>query len=120
MIKQMAAVIFSVRDLNAACTFYESSLGLKLAYRSRKTGWAEFDIGGARLALQQREPFGGGSNPLLSLRVTNLPATVNTLKARGVRFADDGELHDDFYGAWVNCMDPDGNVINLFEPAAKS
>lgn len=120
MIKQMAAVIFSVRDLDAACNFYETTLGLKLAYRSRKTGWAEFDIGGARLALQQREPFGNGSNPLLSLRVTNLSGTVKTLKSRDVVFADDGKLHEDFYGTWVNCVDPDGNMINLFEPAGKS
>lgn len=120
MIKQMAAVIFSVRDLDAACTFYETTLGLKLAYRSRKTGWAEFDIGGARLALQQREPFGGGSNPLLSLRVTHIAATVNTLKARGVRFTDNAELHAEFFGTWVNCLDPDGNMINLFEPAGNS
>lgn len=118
MIKEMAAVIFSVRDLDQACEFYTRALGLKLVYRSKKTGWAEFDLGGARLALQQREPYGGGRNPLLSLRVVNLPGTVETLKSRGVRFEDDGILHDDFFGTWTNCQDGDGNAINLFEPKA--
>jgi len=118
MIKQMAAVIFSVRDLDQACDFYTHALGLKLVYRSKKTGWAEFDLGGARLALQQREPYGGGRNPLLSLRVLNLRSTVDVLKSRGVRFEEDGILHDDFFGAWTNCQDGDGNVINLFEPKA--
>lgn len=118
MIKHMAAVIFTVRDLDQACAFYSQALGLKLAYRSKKTGWAEFDLGSARLALQQREPYGGGRNPLLSLRVVNLRSTVETLKNRGVRFEDDGLLHDDFFGSWANCLDSDNNLINLFEPKA--
>ena len=118
MIKQMAAVIFTVRDLDLACEFYTQALGLKLAYRSKKTGWAEFDLGGARLALQQREPYGGGRNPLLSLRVVNLRATIEVLKTRGVRFEDNGALHDEFFGTWTNCLDQDVNVINLFEPKA--
>lgn len=115
MLKQLASVIFSVRDLDRACDFYTSVLGLKLAYRSKKTGWAEFDLGAARLALQQREPFGGGGNPLVSVRVTNIEGTVATLKQRGVRF-DDGVIHEEFYGKWINCKDLDDNVINLFEP----
>jgi len=118
MIKQLAAVIFTVRDLDQACEFYAHSLGLKLVYRSKKTGWAEFDLGGARLALQQREPYGGGRNPLLSLRVVNLHSTVEVLKNRGVRFEDNGLLHDEFFGTWTNCLDGDGNVINLFEAKA--
>jgi catechol 2,3-dioxygenase-like lactoylglutathione lyase family enzyme len=119
MIKQLAAVIFTVRDLDRACKFYEKSLGLRLAYRSKKTGWAEFDLGGARLALQQREPFGGGVNPLLSLRVVNLERTVEVLQQRGVTFEDHGAIHDEFYGKWTNCRDLDNNLINLFEPHAK-
>jgi catechol 2,3-dioxygenase-like lactoylglutathione lyase family enzyme len=116
MLKQLVSVIFSVRDLDRACDFYSKSLGLKLAYRSMKTGWAEFDLGTARLALQQRAPFGGGANPLVCVRVANLEGTVATLKQRGVRFADDGAIHEEFYGRWANCMDVDDNVINLFEP----
>lgn len=118
MITQMSAVIFSVRDLDQACEFYTHALGLKLVYYSKKTGWAEFDLGGARLALQQRDPYGGGRNPLLSLRVVNLRGTVATLKSRGVTFEDNGILHEEFFGTWVNCLDGDGNVINLFEPKA--
>lgn len=118
MITQMSAVIFSVHDLDQACEFYTHALGLKLVYYSKKTGWAEFDLGGARLALQQRDPYGGGRNPLLSLRVVNLRGTVATLKSRGVTFEDNGILHEEFFGTWVNCLDGDGNVINLFEPNA--
>ena len=118
MIKQMAAVIFSVRDLDQACEFYTHALGLKLTYHSKKTGWAEFDIDGARLALKQREPYGGGRNPLLSLRVVNIRSTVEVLKRRGVSFEDDGILHEEFFGTWTNCLDGDGNVINLIEPKA--
>lgn len=119
MIKQMAAVIFYVRDLDLACEFYTHALGLKLVYHSKKSGWAEFDLFGARLALQQRDSGGGGRNPLLSLRVVNLRATIDVLKSRGVCFEDDGCLHEEFFGSWTNCVDGDGNVINLFEPKAK-
>ena len=118
MITQMSAVIFSVHDLDQACEFYTHSLGLKLAYYSKKTGWAEFDLGGARLALQQRDPCGGGRNPLLSLHVVNLRSTIEVLKSRGVCFEDNGILHEEFFGTWVNCLDGDSNVINLFEPKA--
>lgn len=118
MITQMSAVIFSVHDLDQACEFYTHALGLKLVYYSKKTGWAEFDLGGPRLALQQRDPYGGGRNPLLSLRVVNLRGTIATLKSRGVTFEDNGILHEEFFGTWVNCLDGDGNVINLFEPKA--
>lgn len=118
MIKQMAAVIFYVRDLNQACEFYTHALGLRLVYHSKKTGWAEFDLNGARLALQRSETGGGGRNPLLSLRVVNLTNTVKVLRSRGVRFEDDGALHEEFFGSWSNCLDIDGNVINLFEPKA--
>ena len=118
MIKHTAAVIFSVRDLDQACEFYSHALGLKLIYHSKATGWAEFDLSGARLALQQREPYGGGRNPLLSLPVTNLRSTVKMLKNLGVSFEDDGILHEEFFGTWTNCLDGDSNVINLFEPKA--
>lgn len=118
MITQMSAVIFYVHDLDQACEFYTHALGLKLAYYSKKTGWAEFDLGGARLALQQRDPCGGGRNPLLSLRVVNLRSAIEVLKSRGVYFEDNGILHEEFFGTWVNCLDGDSNVINLFEPKA--
>ncbi len=116
MLKQLVSVTFSVRDLDRACDFYASMLGLKLAYRNKKTGWAEFDLGPARLALQQREPYGGGANPLVTIRVTNIDRTVATLKQRGVAFENNGVIHDDFFGRWVHCKDIDGNVLNLFEP----
>ena len=73
-------------------------------------------MGGARLAVRKEEPFGNGNNPLLSLRVSNMERTVAELKHRGVEFLDDGEVTTDFYGKLIYFKDPDGNVINLFEP----
>ena len=50
--------------------------------------------------------------------MVNLRSTVEVLKSRGVSFEDDGILHEEFFGTWTNCLDGDGNVINLIEPKA--
>lgn len=118
MIKSAVSVMFCVRDLDTACAFYEQKLGLKRVYLSTKTGWAEFDLGGIRLALARRAPYGGGNNPVLNVHAANLPRTIATLHERGVEFPEGTTIHSDFFGHWIACRDPDGNVIHLFEPNA--
>lgn len=114
MIRSIAAIIFRVSDLDAACRFYRDSLGLSLVRKHSASGWAEFDVGGTRLALQQQTPPGGGDNPTLSLWAHNLDGTVQILKSRGVVFIDTEVEHQDF-GRLIRLRDPDGNVITLFE-----
>ena len=56
----------------------------------------------------------GGWNRVV-LRVTDLPARIEVLKKAGVRFRNQIEAGPG--GRQVQIEDPDGNPIELFEPA---
>lgn len=115
MITGIENVTFKVSDLGRACDFFEQQLGLKVVYRDDKARWAEVDAGALHIGLQQAEPAGGGCNPVVSLRVENLDETVAALRARGVEFAS-GIISSDA-GRSITVRDPDGNQLDLFEPA---
>jgi glyoxylase I family protein len=61
---------------------------------------------------QQQEP--GGWNRAV-LRVADLPSFIETLKKAGVPFRNDMEMGPG--GKQIQVEDPDGNPIELFEPA---
>ncbi len=115
MIRGVANIMLSVSDLDQASTWYQDILGLKLAYKNSKSGFAEFDVGGTRIALRTVAPFGNGANPMLSLYTYRLEKTVASLKTKGVKFLDDGQVQAEFYGRQIRMQDPDGNIITLFE-----
>jgi len=49
--------------------------------------------------------------------VKDLPARVTELKSQGVRFRNDMEVGPG--GKQIQVEDPDGNPIELFEPASR-
>ena len=61
---------------------------------------------------QRQEP--GGWNRIV-LRVADLPAFLERLKAAGLHFRNDMEVGPG--GKQIQLEDPDGNPIELFEPA---
>jgi glyoxylase I family protein len=61
---------------------------------------------------QQQEP--GGWNRVV-LKVSNLPGFIAALKSAGIRFRNDMEKGPG--GRQIQIEDPDGNPIELFEPA---
>jgi glyoxylase I family protein len=61
---------------------------------------------------RQQEP--GGWNRII-LEVDNLPARIETLKTAGLRFRNEMAIGPG--GKQVQLEDPDGNPIELFEPA---
>ncbi|RYD54990.1 MAG: VOC family protein [Sphingobacteriales bacterium] len=52
---------------------------------------------------------------MINYRVENLAALVAELKAAGVTVLDEIATYD--YGKFVHVLDPEGNSIELFEPA---
>jgi glyoxylase I family protein len=56
----------------------------------------------------------GGWNRVV-LRVTDLPARTHALEKAGVRFRNEMEVGPG--GRQIQVEDPDGNPIELFEPA---
>ena len=61
---------------------------------------------------ESQEP--GGWNRLV-LRVADLPARIDAIEKAGVRFRNEMEVGPG--GKQIQVEDPDGNPIELFEPA---
>jgi glyoxylase I family protein len=116
---------YQVRDVARAVAFYTTHLGFTLVHQ-QLPAFASVSLGDAHLLLsgphasgsrpmpngQQQEP--GGWNRVV-LRVQDLPALIETLKTAGLRFRNDMETGPG--GKQIQIDDPDGNPIELFEPA---
>jgi glyoxylase I family protein len=118
-------VRYQVRDVAQSAAFYTEHLGFTLKHQ-QLPAFANVTLAEASLLLSG--PGASGSRPMpdgqaqapggwnrVVLRVTDLPACVEALKAAGVRFRN--ELESGPGGRQIQIEDPDGNPIELFEPA---
>jgi glyoxylase I family protein len=116
---------YQVKDVERAVAFYTEHLGFALVHQ-QLPAFASVSAGGVQLLLsgpgasgsrpmpngQRQEP--GGWNRVV-LRVTNLPGYIAELKKAGLHFRNDMETGPG--GRQIQVEDPDGNPIELFEPA---
>jgi glyoxylase I family protein len=118
-------VRYQVKDVARAVTFYTEQLGFKLEHQ-QLPAFASVSLGAFMLLLSG--PGASGSRPLpggksqepggwnrVVLRVSDLPAQIEALKKIGVRLRNEMEVGPG--GRQVQVEDPDGNPIELFEPA---
>jgi glyoxylase I family protein len=117
---------YQVTDVTRSVAFYTERLGFILE-QQQGSAFAKVSCGGVALLLsgpgssgarpmpdgRRQEP--GGWNRLV-LRVANLPTQVAALSEAGVRFRNAIEVGPG--GKQVQIEDPDGNPIELFEPAS--
>ncbi len=123
-ISRSATVRYFVEDLDAAVVFYRDRLGFEEELYPSPT-FAMLYRGDLRLLLSvPGEPHAladgtlpapGGSNRI-SLRVSNLNATVDALRAAGIRLRRGVSAGVAVDTAVI--MDPSGNPVELFEPRA--
>ncbi len=118
-------VRYQVRDVSRSVAFYTQQLGFKLD-QQHLPAFAQVSVGNLKLILsgpgasgsrpmpdgRRQEP--GGWNRVL-LHVADLPARIEALKKAGLRFRNEMEVGPG--GRQVQLEDPDGNPIELFEPA---
>jgi glyoxylase I family protein len=118
-------VRYQVKDVARSVAFYTTHLGFTLE-RQQLPAFANVSLGDAQILLsgpqasgsrpmpngQQQEP--GGWNRVV-LRVNDLPAFIETLNKAGLHFRNDMETGPG--GKQIQIDDPDGNPIELFEPA---
>ena len=118
-------VRYQVKDVARSVAFYTTHLGFTLEHQ-QLPAFASVSLGEAQILLsgpqasgsrpmpngQQQEP--GGWNRVV-LRVSDLPAFIDTLKKAGLHFRNDMETGPG--GKQIQIEDPDGNPIELFEPA---
>ena len=124
-IKAVHGVRYQVRDVARSVAFYTQRLGFTLKHQ-QLPAFANVSFGGTDILLsgpgasgsrqmpngQQQEP--GGWNRIV-LKVSDLPPCVAALKNAGVALRNEMETGPG--GRQIQIEDPDGNPIELFEPA---
>ena len=118
-------VRYQVKDVRRSVAFYTKQLGFKLDMQNLPAfGQVSID----KLKLILSGPGASGSRPLqdggqqepggcnrIVLQVANLPATIESLTKAGLHFRNQMETGPG--GKQIQLEDPDGNPIELFEPA---
>jgi glyoxylase I family protein len=125
-IKGLHGIRYQVKDVARSIAFYTDALGFKVEHQALPA-FASVSLGSAPILLSG--PQASGSRPLQSgqhqepggwnrvvLKVADLPACIAALKEKDVRFRND--MLSGPGGRQVQIEDPDGNPIELFEPAA--
>src|SRR5262245_2085168 len=124
-IKSVHGIRYQVTDVSRSVAFYTQHLGFKLE-RQQLPAFASVSLGDATILLSG--PGASGSRPMpngerqapggwnrVVLRVSDLPACITALKNAGLSFRNEMETGPG--GRQIQIDDPDGNPIELFEPA---
>jgi glyoxylase I family protein len=120
-------VRYQVKDVARSVAFYTEKLGFNLDLQNLPA-FGQVSISSLKLILsgpgasgsrpmpdgRQQEP--GGWNRIV-LQVKDLPAQIARLKKEDVRFRNEIEVGPG--GKQIQIEDPDGNPIELFEPARR-
>lgn len=119
-------VRYQVKDVKRSIDFYTKQLGFKLDQQNLPA-FGQVSVGNLKLILsgpgasgsrpmpngRQQEP--GGWNRVV-LQVSDLPGKIEMLKKSGLNFRNEMEVGPG--GKQILLEDPDGNPIELFEPAS--
>jgi glyoxylase I family protein len=118
-------VRYQVTDVARSVAFYTTHLGFTLTHQ-QLPAFASVSLGDAQILLSGPEASGsrpmpngqrqvpGGWNRVV-LRVNDLAAFIDALKGAGLQFRNTMETGPG--GKQIQVEDPDGNPIELFEPA---
>ncbi len=124
-VNSMIRVRYLVNDVDEAVQFYTSNLNFKLkqqfgpAIAMLERDGVTLLVAGpmssaARPMPDGTKPTPGGWSRIL-IDVDDLESDVARLKENGVQFRN--EILDGPGGKQILCLDPSGNVIELFQPA---
>jgi glyoxylase I family protein len=121
----LRGVRYQVRDVGRSIDFYTRQLGFKLDEK-HLPAFAQVSLGDLKLILSG--PGASGSRPMpdgrsqepggwnrVVLQVRELPAQIEAMKKAGLRFRNQMETGPG--GKQIQLEDPDGNPLELFEPA---
>ena len=127
-VQSVHGVRYQVRDVLRSVAFYTERLGFELVHQ-QPPAFASVSLDGTLVLLsgpgasgsramadgRKQEP--GGWNRVV-LRVADLPALIRALEGEGVAFRNEMEVGPG--GRQIQIEDPDGNPIELFEPAERA
>jgi len=125
LVQGLWGVRYQVKDVSRAIDFYTGQLGFKLDAK-HLPAFAQVSVGQLKLVLSG--PGASGSRPMpdgrsqepggwnrVMLQVADLPARIETLKKAGLRLRN--QMEEGPGGRQIQLEDPDGNPLELFEPA---
>jgi glyoxylase I family protein len=126
-IQGLHGVRYQSADVQRAADFYTTHLGFTLAHQ-QLPAFATVSLGSFNLLLSG--PGASGSRPMpdgrqqkaggwnrIVLHVTDIAREIESLKKAGLTFRN--EMETGPAGRQVQIEDPDGNPIELFEPARR-
>jgi glyoxylase I family protein len=125
LVRSLWGVRYQVKDVSRSADFYTQQLGFKLDHK-KLPAFAQVSNGQLKLILSG--PGASGSRPMpdghsqesggwnrVVLEVADLPSSIKSLKQAGLHFRNEMEVGPG--GKQILLDDPDGNPIELFEPA---
>ena len=127
LVEGLWGVRYQVRDVPRAVEFYTKVLGFKLDFQNLPA-FGQVSVDNLKLILSGKGASGsrpmpdgrsqepGGWNRVV-LHVKDLAARIAELKERGMHFRNEMEVGPG--GKQIQIEDPDGNPIELFEPAER-
>jgi glyoxylase I family protein len=126
-IEGLWGVRYQVKDVRRSIEFYTRMLGFVLDFQ-KLPAFGQLSLGELKLILSG--PGASGSRPMpdgrhqesggfnrVVLHVRNLPGVIADLEHQGLHFRNEMEVGPG--GRQIQLEDPDGNPIELFEPAAQ-
>jgi glyoxylase I family protein len=127
-VRSLWGVRYQVKDVSRSADFYTQRLGFKLDHQHLP---AFAQVSNANLKLILSGPGASGSRPMpnghrqepggwnrVILEVADLPSAVASLKAAGLKFRNEMEVGPG--GKQILLDDPDGNPVELFQPARQA
>ena len=118
----LGGIFFKCTDPAKMNDWYAKNLGLETSPYGANFHWREMENPentGTTVwsTFPQDTPYFKPSNKdfMINYRVQNIEALVEQLKADGVQIVDELAVYE--YGKFIHIMDPEGNAIELWEPA---
>ncbi|NML21387.1 VOC family protein [Pseudoflavitalea sp. G-6-1-2] len=118
----IGGIFFKCQDPEKTKEWYQTHLGLETDPYGTRFEWREA-VDSTKTGYTIWSPFSDKTKYfepstkdfMINYRVDNLEALVAELKKEGVTILDEIESYD--YGKFVHILDPEGNKIELWEPA---
>jgi predicted enzyme related to lactoylglutathione lyase len=121
----LGGVFFKCADPKAMNEWYAKNLGLPMTDYGATFEWRQADDPSKKGSTtwstfpQETKYFNPSTKPfMINYRVEDLVALVDELKKENVTIID--EITDYDYGKFVHVLDPEGNIIELWEPKEES
>lgn len=117
----LGGVFFKSDNPQAMNEWYAKNLGLPTSDYGTTFEWREADDPSKKGSTtwctfpQNAQHFNPSDKPfMINYRVENIVELVNELKKENVTIVDEIAVYD--YGKFVHILDPEGNIIELWEP----